>query len=137
MCFHMKSLKNLTGSFKMRLEEFLTEKAKQLQPWIFDEEETMAYISYEESINPDAFNDSDDIWLENGTSYIWKVGILICYDFNKLDWISVFIGHERQPNKFQFIGNLYWEGGENDDVGRCLRRYINILNEYHSIFEDK
>lgn len=119
------------------LEQFLKDKARSINPEIFDcPHGYNDHVRYEEHINPDALGD-DDPWLKSGTSYIWKVGVLATWDSNKCDWVNVFIGHERQPGKLEFIGHLYYQDGENDDIGRCLRRYINLLDYIHPVFEDR
>ena len=92
-------------------------------------------ISYEEDINPDAINGQD--WLDNNTSYIWKVAVLSIADGNKRDWAYLYIGHQRSPDHvFEFIGELYWSDGENDDIGRCLRRYLKCAENADILYED-
>lgn len=116
------------------LEKFLTDKAKEIKPSIF-EGEWADCVQYKECVNPDAINGDD--WLEKRTSYIWKVGVLATWDSNKCDWVNVFIGHHRSPDhEPEFIGHLYWQDGENDDIGRCLNRYINLLEWVHPVFEN-
>lgn len=84
-------------------------------------------VNYSEDINPDAIN--SDAWLENRTSFIWKVGTLAVIDGNKADWAYLYIGHQRKETSDpELIGKLHWQGGENDDIGRCLRRYISTLD---------
>jgi hypothetical protein len=88
--------------------------------------------SYAEDVNPDAID--GDKWLDNDTSYIWKVGVLAQWDSNKCDYARLFIGHERQPGRAEFIGMLHWRAGENDDIGRCLLRYLECASSIHPVF---
>lgn len=92
-----------------------------------------AVIQYAEDVNPDAANET---WLESQTSYIWKVGVLTLIDRNKSDWAYLFIGHQRKPKgDCQFIGKLYWEGGENDDPAASLERYIKCAQAATLLFQ--
>lgn len=68
----------------------------------------------------------EEAWLARDTSYIWRVGILTQVDANKADHVTIFIAHEREPGWLQYIGCLHWEGGENDDLGRSLTRYLEL-----------
>lgn len=87
---------------------------------------------YAENVNEDALSDK---WLETGTGYIWKVGVLAVIDPNKCDWAYLHIGHQRNPRaEPEYIGCLYWQGGENDDIGRCLTRYIEAAAFIHPVF---
>lgn len=117
----------------MNLKEFLLNKAREIRPEIFDET-WPDVLRYSENINPDAIN--GEAWLKNKTSYIWKVGVLATWDSNKFDYSTVFIGHEREPGRSEFIGYLHWADGENDDIGRCLVRYLNLLQSEHPVFEN-
>ena len=83
--------------------------------------------------NPDALD--REKWLENGTSYIWRVGVLAQWDSNKCDYARIFIGHERRPNQHEFIGVLHWRDGENDDIGRSLKRYLELAADIHPAFD--
>ena len=114
-----------------KMEEFLEEIAKS-----HGTEDDR--VTYTESVSADAIN--GDAWLENGTTYIWKVGILTKIDSNKCDWVNVFIAHQRDENATpQFIGHLHWQEGENDDIGRSLDRYLAILRRCpnHPVFEGR
>lgn len=89
-----------------------------------------AIFSYSEDISPDAID--GDKWLETGASYIWKVGVLAVIDNNKCDWVYLYIGHQRKPHSsFEYIGCLHWQDGENDDMGRCLKRYVALAASIH------
>lgn len=117
------------------LKELLLEKAKELKPEIFDDEYP-DWVEYDENINPHAANGKE--WLDKGSSYIWKVGILMTWDSNKFDYCTIFIGHQRDPEaESEFIGLLHWKDGEGDDIGRCLTRYLKILRSAHPSFEDR
>ena len=111
------------------LKDFLTAKADELAPL---DESWPDRRDYAENENPDALTDD---WLENETSYIWKVGVLAQTDSNKCDWARLFIGHEREPGQCEFIGMLYWQGGENDDINRSLRRYIDVASQASYLFD--
>lgn len=116
------------------MRDFLTSKAKELAPSIFDDD-WPDVVKYSESLNPAAID--GDRWLEEGTSYIWKVSVLAAWDSNKFDHARVFIGHQRGPHfSPEFIGMLHWHDGENDDIGRCLRRYVELLDTMHPVFAD-
>lgn len=115
------------------MEGFLKNIAKQkLDPDDFDD----VRERYSEDTNPDAIN--GDQWLENDTSFIWKVGVYVLIDANKCDWVHVFIGHKRdEKSDAEFIGHLYWQDGENDDIGSSLARYLKLLSKIHPVFEDR
>ena len=83
--------------------------------------------------NPDALDEKK--WLESGTSYIWRVGVLAQWDSNKCDHARLFIGHERAPLRHEFIGMLHWRDGENDDMGRSLKRYLELAADIHPTFD--
>lgn len=111
----------------MTLEAFLTETAEELAP-LYRGGAGCTIIdtrTYREDTNSDAIN--GDSWLNNETSYIWKVGVLAQCDSNKMDYVRLFIGHERAPGEYDFIGVLYWRGGENDDIGRSIERYMKCI----------
>jgi hypothetical protein len=90
------------------------------------------YERYTEHDNAAALSEG---WLENSTSYIWRVGVLTRIDNNKADWMHVWIGHERKPGQFQLIGHLEYADGENDDPGRCLARALWLLGHQHPSFD--
>ena len=76
-------------------------------------------------------------WLENRTSYIYKVGTLAAIDANKCDWVYVAIGTQRSEHSpVQIIGVLHFEEGENDDMGRVIKRVSQLLAYTHPAFED-
>ena len=120
-----------------KLEALLREKAA---PIMDKDHPSVVYGApshYSENVNDDAI--SGDDWLENRTSYIWKVGVLSVIDGKKCDWAHLFIGHLRDDqSEPEFIGVLYWQDGENDDIGRCLRRYLKCLDDsrHHPVFDD-
>lgn len=87
---------------------------------------------YTEHDNPAALTDA---WLENNSSYIWRVGVLTRIDNNKADWMHVWIGHERHPGKTEYIGHLHYADGENDDPGQCLMRALELLAMQHPSFD--
>jgi len=73
---------------------------------------------------------------EKRTSYIWRVGVLAQWDSNKCDYARIFVGHEREPGKLEFIGMLHYRDGENDDIGRSLQRIVDIAGDIHPAFMD-
>lgn len=88
---------------------------------------------YAEDVNPDALSED---WLENQTSYIYKVGVLTAIDANKCDWVKVAIGFQRGENSnIEIKGVLNFRDGENDDIGRVLERAVNLLKGMHPVFE--
>ena len=94
------------------------------------------YGSYQENISPDAISDND-AWLNNGTSYIWKVGVLSVADGNKTDWIDVYIGVKRDEDSHPYIiGRLTFPDGENTDCGRVMKRVFKMLAMSNNVFED-
>lgn len=114
----------------MDLKDFLTAEADKLAPLDLDWPDWRIYA---EHLSPDAIN--GDAWLESNSSYIWKVGVLAQVDSNKCDYARLFIGHERRPDQMEFIGMLHWRDGENDDIGRSLRRYILAASNIHPVFD--
>lgn len=110
-----------------KLRDFLTAKADELSPM---DDDCRAYYH---DINPDAID--GDKWLENSTSYIWKVGVLAQWDSNKCDYARLFIGHEREIGNYEFIGALLYADGENDDIGRSLKRICEIAGNLHPAFD--
>jgi hypothetical protein len=111
------------------MKEFLIEYARKK----CSDLESVYNIQYKEDVNDDAIN--GDKWLDKGTSYIWKVGVLALIDSNKCDFVRVIIAHQRTNNHdIEIIGELYWSDGENDDIGRCLDRYLECLRCLHLVF---
>lgn len=110
------------------LERFLHAKADELAPI---DPEWPDCRSFDMSESPDALSGN---WLNKRTSYIWRVGVLAQWDSNKCDYARIFVGHERAPGKLEFIGMLYYQDGENDDIGRSLQRIVNIAGNIHPAF---
>ena len=117
-------------SEKQELHKFLEAKADEIAPLHRDYPDCRQYAVSE---NDDALTDA---WLENRTSYIWRVGVLAQWDSNKCDWMRLFIGHERNPDQLEFIGCLYWQDGENDDVGASMSRALRLAADIHPTFAD-
>lgn len=113
----------------MSLRALLTEYADKAMPK-YDSDEY--YERYSDNTNQAALTDA---WLEDSSSYIWRVGVLTRIDNNKSDWMFAFIGHERAPGQFEFIGSLHYADGENDDPGRCLARALELLSYHHPSFD--
>lgn len=80
---------------------------------------------YSEDINKDALTDD---WLENNTSYIYKVGVLLAIDYNKCDWVNIAIGTQRYENSnVELKGTFNFNKGENDDIGSVIDRAVNLI----------
>ena len=109
------------------LEDFIQAQAKEVFPELFDEAEYFHPIKvYRESANPDALSDD---WLENRTTYIYKVGVYIVHDDNKMDWLYAFYGYQRyEKGGFQFLGYLNFPRGENDDMERTFGTIFKHIN---------
>lgn len=88
---------------------------------------------YEEDVNKDAATDK---WLDNGTSFVWKVGVLTAIDTNKCDWVHFALAIQKTPHsEVDIIGHFNFCDGENDDIGRVLERMIKCLKAIHPVFE--
>ena len=88
---------------------------------------------YSENVNPDALSND---WLENRTSYIYKVGVLCAIDANKCDWVHIAIGTQRRQNsEMEVKGVFYFNEGENDDMGRVIDRAFQLIQNTHPAFE--
>lgn len=95
--------------------------------------EECGYWCYQESVSPDALTSA---WLDNRTSYIWKVGVLTVIDSNKCDWVHLVVGMQRDDKSDPIIiGELYFPQGENDDIARVLQRTIELLKPIHPVFD--
>ena len=112
------------------MKEFLKEHLKSISE--FNDEWTS--WEYSEDVNEDA---NTDAWLENRTSYVYKVGVLCAIDSNKLDWIYAAIGTQRKDGSgFEIKGTFHFERGENDDVGRVIKRALDCMKFINPIFEE-
>jgi len=75
---------------------------------------------YSEDVNTDALSDD---WLENRTSYIYRVGVLCAIDANKCDWVHIAIGTQRVIDRaFKLIQYTH----PAFDVDKC-----NTTNDKH------
>lgn len=108
-----------------------------LQKYLLDQTKlTLDYcaVGYQENVNEDALTDK---WLETGTSYIWKVGVITAIDPNKCDWVYLAIGTQRSPRwPVDIIGHLSFKRGENDDIRATIDRAIKSLEMIHPVFEN-
>jgi len=112
------------------MKEFLKNHLKSISE--FDDEWTS--WEYSEDVNEDA---NTDAWLENRTSFVYKVGVLCAIDSNKLDWIDIAIGTQRiEGSEFEVKGTLSFHRGENDDVGRVIKRAVDCMKYINPIFEE-
>ena len=110
------------------MEKFLKEQALKHIP-----DEKYYSFSYSENNNDDVITSS---WLNNRTSFIYKVGVMTAIDHNKCDFAHVFIGVQRtEYAEPELKGHFYFSGGENDDMGRVIERAFNILQYMHPAFE--
>ena len=119
------------------LQAYALRKAKELHPDFFKKSDWLQGTpEYREDTSPYAID--GDAWLKAGVSYIWKVGVIALIDPNKCDWVYLLVFHHREPLYVpEFIGELHWRGGENDDIGRCLRRAIELATFIHPVFYGK
>ena len=86
------------------LRNYLSDKIGNEEYYTFD---------YKEDVNKDALTDD---WIENRTSFIYKVGVLTAIDSNKCDFIHIVIGTQV------------------DDVARVIDRAVNLLKSIHPVF---
>ena len=92
-------------------------------------------FDYSENKNNDALTDA---WLDNRTSYIYKVAVMTAIDSNKCDFAHVVIGTQRGENSVpELKGYFYFGGGENDDMGRVIERAFKLLQYIHPSFEPR
>lgn len=97
------------------------------------EDEQYYYFVYNENNNRDALS---DLWLENNTSYIYKVGILAAIDRNKCDFVKIAIASQRsEKSQAKIIGFFDFDNGENDDIGRTIDRAVKLIQWTHPAFE--
>lgn len=90
------------------------------------------HFKYSEDVNNDALSED---WLENRTSYIYKVGVLAAIDSNKCDFVHVAIASMRGENSMSEIkGYFHFDKGENDDMGRTIERAFKLLQYMHPAF---
>ena len=107
------------------LRNYLSDKIGDEKYYTFD---------YKEDVNKDALTND---WLENRTSYIYKVGVLTAIDSNKCDFIHIAIGTQRSDIfEPEFKGYFYFDEGENDDVARVINRAVNLLKNIHPVFNN-
>lgn len=115
------------------MKKFLLSKAAEL---INGYNESFVHSLYEENENRDAISSNDD-WLKNGTSWIYKVGVLVVIDANKCDFMWILIATQRNEfESYEFIGLLHFNKGENDDVARTLNRVMKELKFMHPVFSE-
>jgi len=91
------------------------------------------FYEYREDVNADA---NSNAWLENGTSYIYKVATLCAIDSDKCDYVYMAIGVQREHYAPQELkATFYFDEGENDDIGRVLNRALKLIQISHPAFE--
>jgi len=111
------------------MENYLKEKLKAISE--FNDEWTT--WDYSEDVNEDALTDA---WLENRTSYIYRVGVLCAIDSNKCDWMHIAIGTQRRKNSdIELKGVFNFNKGENDDMGRVIGRAFKLIQYAHPALE--
>lgn len=118
------------------MKDFLLEEVKKARPEVAGQlEESLLMIRYSEDINPDAVSGSEQ-WLKNRTSFIWKTAVLTLIDANKCDWVYVAYGTQRDEKAAPlFVGVVYFDEGENDDIGRVMERFNKLLLRHHPVFD--
>lgn len=90
-------------------------------------------FDYLDNVNNDVPN---NVWLENQTSFIYKVAVMTAIDSNKCDFAHVVIGTQRyKDSEPELKGYLYFCEGENDDMGRVIERAFRLLPLIHSAFD--
>lgn len=116
------------------MKKFLLEQAK---PYIDDfNYESPFIVGYSQDVNDDAIN--GDAWLDNGTSWVWKVAVLTLFDSNKRDFGKAYLGMQKSPSSEPIlIGTVEFGDGENDDCGRVMRRLLNCLSDAEVCFDGK
>lgn len=109
------------------LDDFIQAQAKEVFPELFDETESFhPNTVYRETVSPDALTDD---WLKNNTTYIYKVGVYIVMDDNKMDWLYAFYGYQRREHGgFEFLGYLNFPQGENDDMKSTFGSIFDHIN---------
>ena len=111
------------------MEEFLKDHLNTVSE-LSDE---WTHWDYSEDTNTDALSDE---WLDNRTSYIYKVGVLCAIDSNKCDWAYIAIGTQRTDQHAPEVkGVFHFNQGENDDMGRVMDRAMNMIRLAHPAFE--
>jgi len=110
------------------LDKFIEASAKEAFPELFKRDEHFHPIEkYRERVNPDALTDD---WLTNSTTYIYKVGVYIVMDDNKMDWLYAFYGYQRRKTSgFEFLGYLQFPQGENDDMSRTFDSIFDMVKQ--------
>jgi len=111
------------------LKQYLMDKNPKMKEY---DDDGMYFWQYHEDVNKDALTED---WLENSTSYIYKVGVLCAIDSNKCDFVHIAIGTQRDDKCTPEIkGSFYFNEGENDDMGRVIKRAIECLEFIHPVF---
>ena len=92
-------------------------------------------FDYNENVNQDALTEE---WLENNTSYIYKVGVMTAVDNNKCDFAHIAIATQRcDKSNPELKGYFHFNKGENDDMGLVLERAFELIKWMHPAFEPK
>ena len=92
-------------------------------------------FDYLENTNIDALSED---WLENNTSYIYKVAVMTAIDVNKCDFVHIVIGTQRKIiSEPELKGYFYFSEGENDDMGEVIKRAFNLLQSIHPAFQTR
>ena len=114
------------------MKDFLKQKLSEIYPSTIEYKDLMT-LQYSEDVNEDVTTGD---WLENRTSFIYKVGVLAAIDNNKCDYVYIAIGTQRTESSEPVLkGSFYFNQGENDDMGRVIKRALNCLEFIHSAFE--
>jgi len=111
------------------MKELLTERLK----LIYNIDDDYTCWHYREDVNKDALSRD---WLDKGTSYIYKVAIVLAIDSNKCDWVYAAIGTQRGDKSSPIcLGTLHFAEGENDDMGRTIKRALELMQYTHGAFD--
>ncbi len=124
----------------MSMKEFLLQQAECEDERMangnqYDNSDWKVYdTQYAENEQPEALDDS---WLDKGVSYIWKVAVLSLTDSNKCDFLKVYVATQRnEESEPEYHGVLYFSDGENNDVGRVIKRAVDLMKVCHPVYDD-
>ena len=111
------------------MEDFLKAQIKR----IYDIDDEYVSYKYESNLSPHALTDK---WLKKKKSYIYEVSVLAAIDSNKCDYVYIVIGVKRSDkSESELKGTFYFSEGENDDMGRVLKRAFKLIQSIHPAFE--
>jgi len=110
------------------MEKFLKSELKR----IYDLDEEYVFYEFGSDLSEHALTEK---WLKKRKSYIYEVSALAAIDSNKCDYVYIAIGVKRSDtSEPELKGTFYFEEGENDDIGRVLKRAFKVLKGLHDVF---